>query len=281
MAETKSLAERIDKLDSRILYIVIFLSVGYVILNPIGLPLTISDSVQSAYDFIDDLPEGSIVLCGFETGAGGYPSQGPQMGAYVRHMMDRNIKLVFVSGFIDGPTVVTTKLFPDLKIAESKTYGEDYVLLGYISGGPTGMAAFGTNIRNILPTDYYNTPIDDIPMMDGVETVADFDLVICCSQGSPGWQDYLKQYVEVHGTPLICGTLGSAPEMVPFYQSGQIVGYTPDLRGAAEYEVISGHPGYAVTSLDAMSIYHVILLVFLVIGNVAFAVMRIQNKEAS
>jgi hypothetical protein len=64
------------------------------------------------------------------------------------------MKFIFVSGFIDGPTCVDTLLFKSLNL-KNKVYGVDYILLGYISGGATGMAAFASDINNIFKNDYY------------------------------------------------------------------------------------------------------------------------------
>jgi len=278
MSEKKDIWQKLERIDRRIIYALIIFSIAIPIARPIGLPIQIGVPTRAAYNYINSLPTGTVVLCGLETSAAGYPSQGPQMQAYAQHMLDKGMKLVFVSGFVDGPIQVDIKLFKSLDL-RGKTYGVDYVNLGYLAGGPTGMAAFASDITKIYNTDYYGTPLSAIPLMKSIKTINDFQLAVVCTSGVPSTVDYLDQYNLKYGTPIVSGTLGSAPELVPYFNSGQLKGYTPDIRGAAEYEILSGHPGYAVASLDASSSYAVVILTLVILGNIAMLVGRMGKTK--
>jgi hypothetical protein len=278
MSEKKDIWQRIEQMDRRIVYAFVIISIAIPIAKPMGLPITIGEATKAAYDYIDAQPSGIVVLCGLETSAAGYPSQGWQMHAYAQDMLDRGMKLVFVSGFVDGSIQVDIKLFPSLDL-RGKTYGVDYVNLGYLAGGPTGMAAFASDITQIFKTDYYGTPISEIPLMKNIKSINDFQLAVVCTSGVPSTLDYLEQYSLKYGTPVVSGTLGSAPELIPYFKSGQLKGYMPDIRGAAEYEILSGHPGYAVSSLDASSSYAIVILSLVIFGNIAMLVERSKKSK--
>ncbi len=49
----------------------------------------------------------------------------------------------------------------------NKVYGEDYVFLGYMTGGESVVAQLGSNITSVFPQDHFQTPYDDIPMLEG------------------------------------------------------------------------------------------------------------------
>jgi hypothetical protein len=42
------------------------------------------------------------------------------------------------------------------------------------------------------------------------------------------------------------------------------------MRGAAEYEILVNHPGKAVAGMDAQSFAHVLIVLFIILGNVGY-----------
>ena len=65
-----------------------------------------------------------------------------------------------------------------------------------------------------------------------------------------------------------------APDLFPFIQSGQMIGVLGGLSGAAEYEAILKYPGKATAGMSAQSIAHLIIVVFIVFGNVVYFLSR-------
>ena len=272
--EKMGILDRIENLDRRVIYTIVILCIAFPIVRPLGLPIAISESTTLSHDFIESLQEGAVVLVGFETGAAGWPELGPQLNAFMQHLFDKNAKILIVSGNVDGAMLAEQYAIP-VMVKPGKAYGLDWVNLGYLAGGETGIAAFASNIRSVVPRDYFGTPLDEIQIMENINSAADFDLAICCSWGTPGLPEYLRQYRTNFGVPLIIGAqVVSVPGTVPYYQSGQIVGYTSGLRGAGEYEILLKRPGYAVSSLDAASVYHLVVFLFILVGNAAFVAKK-------
>ncbi len=69
----------------------------------------------------------------------------------------------------------------------------------------------------------------------------------------------------------------TAPQAEPFIHSGQLAGMLIGLRGAAEYENLMRSPGRAVM-VDAQSMGHMLLILFILFANVAYLAKR--SREA-
>ena len=89
----------------------------------------------------------------------------------------------------------------------------------------------------------------------------------------------MKEYVQVvqsqYGIPMIAAcTAVSGPDYVPYYDAGQLKGLAAGMKGAAEYEELVGMPGSAVAGMVAQSASHLLLVAFIVFGNVMFFLSR-------
>ena len=80
---------------------------------------------------------------------------------------------------------------------------------------------------------------------------------------------------EKYGFPFAGGcTAVMAPDLFPFLQSGQMVGLLGGLAGAAEYETLVGRQDKATAGMSAQSMAHLIIVAFIIFGNMAFFVSR-------
>jgi hypothetical protein len=52
------------------------------------------------------------------------------------------------------------------------------------------------------------------------------------------------------------------------------------IKGAADLEFLTGHPGDAIVSSDILSFTQTLVLIFIVIGNVSFFMTRGQREES-
>jgi hypothetical protein len=71
-----------------------------------------------------------------------------------------------------------------------------------------------------------------------------------------------------------------APDAYPYLQAGQIEGMMGGLKGAAEYENLIGRLGLGTRGMPAQSWAHVLVIVFIALGNVGFFVTRRRGREA-
>jgi hypothetical protein len=173
---------------------------------------------------------------------------------------------------------VTTPLAEEF----GKEYGTDYVNLGYMAGGIVTLLGMGASIPNTFPTDYGGTPVGQIPLMQEVEDFDDIAIVMEVSAGTPGTREWVQQVQSRFGVTLGSGvTAVSAPNFYPYIQSGQLVGLLGGLKGAAEYETLVGAPGDATKGMDAQSIVHALIVLFIILGNVTYFATRLRRAPES
>jgi hypothetical protein len=61
-----------------------------------------------------------------------------------------------------------------------------------------------------------------------------------------------------------------APKFYAYVRSGQLVGLLGGMKGAAEYEELVGAKGMATSGMGAQSMVHVMIIIFVLLGNIAY-----------
>ena len=160
------------------------------------------------------------------------------------------------------------------------TYGEDYVLLGFRPGNEAVVKGIVSNIRKLYTIDSRNTLLEDIPMMEGINNIDDFDFLFSASAGYPGTVEWVQYAADPAGIPMSTGVTSiQVNEVMPYVNSGQINGVLAGMPGAAEYEALIGKAGLGTAGMDAQSIAHVVIVAFIIFGNVAFYLERKRSKK--
>ena len=68
-------------------------------------------------------------------------------------------------------------------------------------------------------------------------------------------------------------------EVMPYVQSGQMVGVLAGMPGAAEYESLIGQKGSATSGMDAQSVAHLVIVHFIVLGNISYFIDRKRSRK--
>lgn len=168
--------------------------------------------------------------------------------------------------------------FAEIAPKYEKQYGTDYINVGYKPGGPVMLLTLGRNVADVVNADYIGTPIDSFPLGRAVKTARDMDVVMTFSSGDPGILHWIIYFNARFGTK-ICGstTAISAPRQYQYLASGQLIGLLGGLKGAAEYETLLGRQARATAGMDSQSIVHVLLVIFIIIGNIIL--VRERSKK--
>lgn len=276
----KKILEKLDTLDRRIIFIFIALSIAVPLFFPVNLDFSITQPVQSFYDAIENLPPGSKVLVSCDYDPGSMPELYPMNVAVFYHLMSRNLKIITMQLWPAGTPLAERALSEVLKDFPNKKYGEDYVNLGFKEGREVVMVSMGTNIPKTFPTDYQGRKLEDLPIMQGVTNFDDLALLVNISGGLPGTKEWVLQVQSRYHVKLGSGcTAVSAPEFYPYVQSGQLVGLLGGMKGAAEYEKLVKRPGTAARGMDAQSVSHIVVFLFILIGNIAFFALKKTKKR--
>lgn len=164
------------------------------------------------------------------------------------------------------------------------TYGEDYVFLGYAAAWTVAMYKLGTSFEEVYHEDDRGIPLRDLPIMKGVESIQDTSgLVDIASNSNPRfWINFLVTPYKVRF--LMAQTAVSATDYFPFVQTGQVKGLIAGGRAGAELESIYleegvlKEPGDALRSLGAQSLGLMVILGFIVLGNIGYFAGRSRRK---
>ena len=281
----------IAKIDRRYLYVLLFIFVTLPLLYPLKLPIPIGEHAKRVYSKTEDLAAGSIVIESFDFGPSTRPENFPQAKAHLFHVRERGMKVVALAFWPSGAPIGEDALrqvygsdFPNIP-----EYGTEVVYLGYVPGAEVGMQTFADNTATAKGTDHYGTAIGTLPLMQECQSAADFDLWAEWTSGTPGEQQVIQFVQGRHGgpsaVPIVVGsTAVSVPGMMPFYLTGQIYGILNGLAGAGEYEfLLSIDYGYTYAqgpSLDAQSVGHVLILLFIIIGNIGYLLTRSKGGKS-
>lgn len=270
--------ERLQHIDRKIIYLVLLIAVALPLLSPIGLPVSIGKETTGIYDAVEALQPGDVVALAFDYSPSSYSEMHPQAAAAFTHLMLKpGIKVVMLAFWETGPMFAQEVI--DKLDLHGKQEGVDFVNLGYVPGGETAMSAFAGDIYNTFPKDYKGKAIASLPMMAGIKTGADIDLMIEITGGSPGVPEMIRQLQGPYGVKYAAGLPAiSVPIYMPYMNSGQMIGLMSGLRGAAEYEMLLKEPGKGVAAMDALSATHLVMIAFILIGNIGYFVQKSRQK---
>jgi len=268
-----SLLEKLHSIDRRWVYLLAWIAVLVPLANPLGLPVSIGRDSTSYYNYIEGIPDGSVIMVTFDYGISAMPELYPLTVATFHHLWGHNFKVIVVASWREGPMVMDVVL-KEMKPAETygKVYGEDWIELGWFAQSEVGMAALGKDIWETLPVDYIEKkPTSGFPIMQDIKTAEDIDLLVSFETGTPGLPEWMRQWGTPYGTPMIMGCIGvMVPEVAPYLQTGQLGALIPGLTASAEYEQILKHPGLATAGVDAISMSHLLVIVLVIVGNAAY-----------
>ena len=269
--ESKTIWDRLEDIPREVLYGILIVTFIMPMLFPIGFPVPITPEVQRWYDTIDKLPNGSVIMIDFGYSGGGEPELGPMAVAVYHQIFKRGgIKVVAMSTSIEG-TLLFDKVIVELNPSQyGKKYGVDYIHIGYIAGTESAMAAVGKSIRATTTTDYKGTPLDQYPIMQGVNEAADFDLLICYTTGGDQSEGWVRQWYTTYKTPYLCCVLAMmVPTMLPYQKAGQIVSLVSGAQ-AGQMELLVKVPARGIKSADVITMTHLLCIALVVVGNVAY-----------
>jgi len=250
----------LSKYDRQIIFSIVLILSFIPAFRPLMLPLPQYELTNKAFNYIESLKPGDLVLVSFDFTPGVWVELGTAMKAVMQHLFIKKLKIVIIAFDINGPTLAE-KVINEINLMGAE-YGVDYVILGYIPGMETGMASFVANPR-MIERDYYGNPTAEMEIMKKVKSISDFKLYIfACYTWIDPWMRQFSGKVS-----KIIGILSSdaIPQVMPYISSGQLYTAVRGMRGAAEYEQLLGMPGEATSYMDAVSLtltFGVILIFF-------------------
>ena len=273
-----SVFERIINIDRRTVYLLVGIVVTVPLVMRLVMPIRVSPPVQQAYDAIESLKPGSVVLFSSDYEAATMPELYPMTIAIIRHLFSKDVRVLLMSQYALGVPIGAMAL-DEVAREYHKVYGKDYAVLGYKPGLQAVIVAMGEEIRDIFPEDFAGTILDSLPIMEGIHNYNDIPLLIDLASGST--LDYWVMYAQArYGQRIVGGcTAVMATSFYPYLQAHQIDGLIGGLKGAAEYEKLIGVPSVATSGMPAQSFVHLLIIILVIIGNIAYFTMRRRKKS--
>jgi len=288
-AARKGVIGVLNTIDRRIIFLLIALAVILPLVFHLVFAVRTSPIVQAIFDKVEALPPGSKVLISFDYGPSTVPENQPMAEAVCRHALARDLKVYMMAVWATGPpqvdVLVTNVIERDFP---TKAYGKDWINLGYKAGNQGLINAILLNIKGMYTTDVHGDPIDGFEMMKDVQNLTDMSLIVCIGSGFPG----VREWVQFAGDPGRIPVAGAvtaveAPLLYPYYPR-QLLGLMGGLQGAAEYEsaLVKEYPQYkehgerAVRLMGPQTVAHLVIIAFVIIGNIAFFGERRRQNRA-
>jgi hypothetical protein len=267
-------------IDRRIIFLVIGLSVALPILFPLNLPVVVTREARAFYDEIEKLSAGDVIIMSFDYEPDTMAELDPMSIATLRHAFRKDLRVIALTTYAGGVGIAERNL--QQAAAEfGKSYGTDYVFLGYNPDWSATMLRMGESIKGTYPTDQYRRSTADLPLLAAADRYSDTKLLVTISASA------LAEYwlIWAHGKyneKVVAGnTAIQAVLIYPYFQTGQLSGFLGGLKGAAEYEKLIKHDGAGVRGMDAQSAAHVLIVVLILLGNIGFFVHKRSVRRAA
>ena len=271
---------KLGKVDRRIIFLIIALVVLVPLMYPLSMPIRATATTQQVYDAVESLPSGSKILLSCEYSPSTKPEIHPMVVSFLRHCFRNEHKIYITCLWPDGQFMAEEALEEVAEKEFDVTYGEDYVLLGFRPGNEAVVKGIVSDLRKLYTIDARGNKVTDIPMMEGINRFEDFDFLFSGSAGYPGSIEWVQYAVDPTNIPMSTGTTSiQVNEIMPYVQAGQVQGILAGMPGAAEYEKLIDHPGIGTSGMDAQSVAHLVIVLFIVLGNLGYFIERNRKTK--
>jgi hypothetical protein len=281
--------DRLARLDRRYIFLVIALVVVVPSIVLIPGPVPVSPATRAAFQSLENLDEGQVVLLSFSYGPSSMAEVQPQADAVLRHAFRRRLRVLLISIWPDAAPLASEGL---RKVVESDEFqgpggrsrlrdGVDYVNLGYRVGTTNLILQMGINLPQFIVRDVRGERLESLPVMQGVRNYDDIAMVFDFGAGdSPEW--WIVNGRGRYGVRIAAGVTGViVSQLYQYLDSGQLVGLVAGGVGAAEYEALLNAPAEGTRRVSVLSYVHFLILLLVVLANVLYVRERRRASEGA
>jgi hypothetical protein len=296
---------RLSALAERwVIFAVLALAIGLAQFQWPGLfppPLAIMPEAESAYQAVVEAGAASgaagtaaapaLVAFDYEPAQQGELSPGAQ--AIVRQLLAQGVPVVAVSARPSGAAVgqqVLEQTAAELaaQAQPALTYGTQYLNLGFLPGGPVGLAQFAAGPRTAFESDFTGAlgggAVWQAPAVASVQALSDFGLIVLVTdtpQAARAWVEQAQQHAPA--VKMVAVVSASAEPLVRPYTQGsgdpQLDGVVAGLAGAARYEQHAGLPGTASARWPALGGGLLASALIIAAGNLVFGLLSLMRRK--
>ncbi len=215
-----------------------------------GFALPVQEPMDLAplFSLVDSLPSDEPALIVYDLEAGYSAEMEAVSSPVLYHLLGRRIPVVTLSTDMVGPALAD-RMIRRVSLPFVPRNGEDYVHLGYLSGGASGVQLFSLRPQ-LAGLDGYMVPADllqpgggiwSLPLLSGVNSLTDFSVVVVVANDSDRARTWIEQSGPRLGdTPLLLVvSTGLEPVVRPYYEGEDPVvsGLLSGVPAAAAYDL--------------------------------------------
>jgi len=152
-----------------------------------------------------------------------------------------------------------------------------YVDLGYVFPNEAAVASAAQDWQGVIHKDFYGQSTDGT-FLDEIHDWSDWTLISDYTTGIQSGS--LINHFGLRGTPMIVNCIGvMISTQMPYLSTGVYKALLQSMRGGAELEYLTRHPGPGMTAMDAFTLGHYMLVVLIIIGNIGYFGTRENSRR--
>ncbi len=243
-------------------------------------------SVMQLASNLSTLPGGSVVLVAFEYSPSYAGELNPLAITVLRHLAAQSVPIVAMSTRPEGVGLAEQVLAAVADATPGYTYGQDYVILGYLAGQEAGLRAMAHSMADAFAVDHVlGGRLYEFPPTQGLATIQDAAQILLVADDAMAvrrWIEQLGSWYAFQRTPLRLQALVTTriePMLVAYAEAGQLETVIAGVYGAPQYAAIispTDGVGGAASGLgpntDAFGALFGLVLVVCVFTNVLYAI---------
>ena len=249
-------------------------------------------SVMQLASNLSTLPGGSVVLVSFEYSPSFAGELNPLATTVLRHLAAQSVPIVAMSTRPEGVGLAEQVLTAVADATPGYTYGQDYVILGYLPGQEAGLRIMAHSMADAFAVDHVlGGRLDQFPPTQGLATIQDAAQILLVADDDMAvrrWIEQLGSRYALQRSPLRLQALVTAriePMLVAYAEAGQLDTVIAGVYGAPQYAAsISPATGIGPDdigiakasglgpSTDALAALFGLVLLVCVVTNVVYAV---------
>ena len=271
--ETQSIWVKMQKVDRRVIYSLLLLSIVLPMLSPaVKFPIIPSQQSIDFFNGINDVaaktPGKLVIVDGFWAN-GTRGEQQWQTQAILTHLMRKHLKFALLSFDTQNETLMP-KIAADLAKEYGYRYGTDYINWGYRPVPQQTIKGLVTDVPGTIGHDFSGKSVTSFPVMHGIKSSADIGAVIDITPVS-SIVNWIGLFQGANNTPLFYApTAVMAPEGYPYLDSGQITGLLTGIKGAGDYETLLHVHSLGSQATSALSFVYALIILLIIVGNIGY-----------
>jgi hypothetical protein len=273
------LTQRLLRLAITILFLLVVAVVFFsgTRINPI------STSVPPVVDYVKkNLPANAPVLLVFDYEA----ARASELEAAAAPLVDQmlTLKAPRLSLLSSTPTGsgLAERFMRILQTDREYTRNENFINLGYLSGGAAGVQAFSNNPVTTKQLTTTGEGAWDTPVLQGVSQLSNFAAIILLTDDVETARIWIEQTEGERGEArlLVVSSAQSGPMIMPYVRSGQVDEMVTGLEGSAPIEQAnSERPGMVRRYWDAYGFGLLTAVVMITIGSLWSLIVGWQTRR--